>query len=478
MRFARLCAAEWYFCDPASEVCDSEMVSVLQKSLQWPHRDTQQDRDLQRMHKRSHVHPWRHSLVHPWRNAEARRRRGAAASAATTTAAGRGIRLAPGLMVDTDVDLDDMGALMYLLAVGRKVLAVAADNAGWSNQYAGAVNLKRILHAAGCGDTEVAYGETPYSVLNHSFSGSRWLGIPPQHLLDGIDLSLAGNCSNQSTGGGPSEPFPWPIRPTFFYPYGAAQLIVNTVRNSATPVDILLLGPWTNLARALSLDPSILSRLKNIFVSGGSFYRVNLSNASIFESTAPGFYKRFQGPPDSGGQNLFLDAISANMVLGAVGRCRRTRGAGRPAACPAVRFMAHGAQKKLPGTPTHGVESLCGGECVGKFTRHVKAYFKTISNCSGQHISAIRYWDESAAALAVGKPFCTKWVKGRYVLNTINGPYYSGAIEDNATGVLVHHCEDANQSAFLHEFWSAFRKNDTGRFCSGGHGEARIGKSG
>ena len=55
-------------------------------------------------------------------------------------------------------------------------------------------------------------------------------------------------------------------------PRPAAELIVETLSNSATPMLIFISGTHTNLAEALRLDPGIGEHIRGIYVMGGSIY--------------------------------------------------------------------------------------------------------------------------------------------------------------------------------------------------------------
>ena len=73
---------------------------------------------------------------------------------------------------------------------------------------------------------------------------------------------------------------PWNTRPA---PCLAANLMIDTIHTYAGQISILALGPLTNLALAIRLDPSIIPLTREVIVMGGSF------NA---ESTAPEFNVR------------------------------------------------------------------------------------------------------------------------------------------------------------------------------------------
>jgi purine nucleosidase/pyrimidine-specific ribonucleoside hydrolase len=62
----------------------------------------------------------------------------------------------------------------------------------------------------------------------------------------------------------------YPEAPVSLEPVPAAQLIVDTVKNSPQPVLIFLSGTHTNLAEALHLDASITGNICAVYVMGGA----------------------------------------------------------------------------------------------------------------------------------------------------------------------------------------------------------------
>src|SRR6185295_6930678 len=60
----------------------------------------------------------------------------------------------------------------------------------------------------------------------------------------------------------------WNSRPVT---YLAANLIIHTIRTHPGQVSIISLGPMTNLALAIRLEPSIIPLTREVIVMGGSF---------------------------------------------------------------------------------------------------------------------------------------------------------------------------------------------------------------
>jgi inosine-uridine nucleoside N-ribohydrolase len=51
-------------------------------------------------------------------------------------------------------------------------------------------------------------------------------------------------------------------------PFEAVELIIYTLKYSQRPVDILALGPMTNIAAAITRDRSIVSKIGTLYASG------------------------------------------------------------------------------------------------------------------------------------------------------------------------------------------------------------------
>lgn len=86
----------------------------------------------------------------------------------------------------------------------------------------------------------------------------------------------------------------------------AAQLIVQTVKNSPEPVAILATGSMTNLAQALRIDPSIVDNISVVQIMGGAVF-------------VPGNLGITPDPPYSTNTvaefNIWLDPIAADEVF-------------------------------------------------------------------------------------------------------------------------------------------------------------------
>ena len=151
--------------------------------------------------------------------------------------------------VDTDVglgtpgaEIDDGAALIFLLRNKSIDIVGAGSVFGNVPLHDAALNLDRLL---------------------------TWLGGEHIPLGLGAEKPLIADTawfeSWQSVYG---KTLPWNSRPAT---YLAANLIIHTIRTNPGQVSILSLGPMTNLALAIRLDPGIIPLTREVIVMGGSF---------------------------------------------------------------------------------------------------------------------------------------------------------------------------------------------------------------
>lgn len=155
--------------------------------------------------------------------------------------------------VDTDVglgtpgaEIDDGAALVFLLRNESIEVVGAGSVFGNVPLQDAALNLDRLLTWLGGEHIPVGRGaEKPLIAYTTWFES--W----------------------QSAYG---KTLPWNLRPTT---YLAANLIIHAIRTNPGQVSILSLGPMTNLALAVRLDPAIVPLTREVIVMGGSFSAQN-----------------------------------------------------------------------------------------------------------------------------------------------------------------------------------------------------------
>lgn len=155
------------------------------------------------------------------------------------------------VIIDTDAGPDDAAAIFVVLNGEKynsefKVIAITCVNGNTVVDNV-AVNVLKTLKTANRLDIPVYRGASKSLILT-----------PPQDYYFGED------------GFGDFE-FPDPPDPDeLLQKQHAAIALIETVTRYPGEVTLLCLGPLTNLALAIRLDPSFLTKLKHLVVMGGS----------------------------------------------------------------------------------------------------------------------------------------------------------------------------------------------------------------
>jgi pyrimidine-specific ribonucleoside hydrolase len=184
------------------------------------------------------------------------------------------------IIVDTDAGSDDFMAVALLLSHPTvKIDAITVVN-GLAHVDAGARNMGRLLDLAGRKRVPVFAGR------NAPLRGSAEFPAEWRKISDSFPiLSVI------------------PPRPPEHEP--AAQYLVEHLRNTREPVQILALGPLTNIAEALERDRSIARNIREIVIMGGAVRAPgNLQDGGVFHtqnSTAE--------------WNMFIDPMAAGIVF-------------------------------------------------------------------------------------------------------------------------------------------------------------------
>ncbi len=177
-------------------------------------------------------------------------------------------------LLDCDTGVDDAVAILHLLGSGAPLAAVTVTFGNVSAAQA-AENTLRVLHLAGRSDVPVAVGG--------------------ESTLDGTPTRHSATLVHGANGLGGAELTP---SPATLLDEPAPELIVRLAHEHAGELRIIATGGFTNLARALQLDPSIVGLVREVTLMGGA-------------ALAPG------NVTPSAEANIMADPLAAAAVLAA-----------------------------------------------------------------------------------------------------------------------------------------------------------------
>jgi inosine-uridine nucleoside N-ribohydrolase len=185
------------------------------------------------------------------------------------------------ILIDTDAGSDDFMAVALLLSHPNVTIDAITVVNGLAHVDAGARNMGRILDLAGRKNVPVFAGRnTP--LRGQAEFPAEWRKISDD--LPGVEL-------------------PHTSRPA--ETKRAADYLVERLRNVKTPVQILALGPLTNIAEALERDRSVAAHIREIVIMGGAV-RVpgNLQDGGVFHTSN-----------STAEWNIFIDPLAARVVF-------------------------------------------------------------------------------------------------------------------------------------------------------------------
>ncbi|WP_026531498.1 nucleoside hydrolase [Arthrobacter sp. H41] len=148
--------------------------------------------------------------------------------------------------LDCDTGIDDALALAYLLATPTVELLGIGTVSGNVAAATGAANTRDLLQLAGTPGIPVAIGA--HDFLARPFDG----GAPHVHGpngIGGITLSTADHTPHSET---------------------AAELLIRLAYENPGTLRILAIGPLTNIAHALRLEPRLPALIAEITIMGGA----------------------------------------------------------------------------------------------------------------------------------------------------------------------------------------------------------------
>ncbi|GAB3118511.1 nucleoside hydrolase [Glaciibacter psychrotolerans] len=150
------------------------------------------------------------------------------------------------IIVDTDTGIDDALALLYLAGHPHAEISAITSVFGNTSVDSALTNIARVLSVAELEDTLVARGAAG-PIVGTSRLASH------VHGEDGL-----------------GDLWSTPLRPKNMSPLSSAELIVQMARARPGYYDLLPLGPFSNVALALEIEPDLLTLFRSVVVMGGS----------------------------------------------------------------------------------------------------------------------------------------------------------------------------------------------------------------
>lgn len=149
------------------------------------------------------------------------------------------------LYLDCDTGIDDALAIAVLLRAGADLAGIGTVSGNVSSAVA-ARNTLHLLELAGRTDIPVAIGR--HDPLNGRFGGA----AADVHGSEGLGGLVV------------PEPLAQPVAST------AVELLLDLSHRHSGELDILAIGPLTNLAEALAVDPTLPERIRRVTIMGGA----------------------------------------------------------------------------------------------------------------------------------------------------------------------------------------------------------------
>ncbi|HVR41049.1 MAG TPA: nucleoside hydrolase [Thermoanaerobaculia bacterium] len=151
------------------------------------------------------------------------------------------------VLIDTDVDIDDWMAILYLLLHPEvEVLGLTITGAGASHLSYGVKNALGLVALAGKPKTPVAAGARAPLLYSNCF---------PSSIRTEIDTTY-----NVALPANPNPPVS----------EGAVEFLVKTLTDAPEPVTILAIGGGTNLGTLLHDNPGLATKIAHVVMMGGA----------------------------------------------------------------------------------------------------------------------------------------------------------------------------------------------------------------
>jgi pyrimidine-specific ribonucleoside hydrolase len=307
------------------------------------------------------------------------------------------------VVVDTDMGQDDMMALLYLLQrPDLRVEAITVSGTGLAHCEAGVGIALSLLDVADApDDVPVACGpETP---LRGTYP---FQGAFPTSWREATDDAYGIELTESARQ--PSE-------------LPAPEILAAAIHDAGAPVELLALGPLTNVALALRRDPAIVDDLEGVTIMGGA---LDVPGNVIRNAVAE--------------WNIWVDPVSAREVFDSGAE---------------ITLVPLDATNEAPVTPFFA--DALAGHHVTPEADTVQALFESQPYLlAGQY----SFWDPLSAAILSDPALAS--VRDRRVSVLEGEKATQGQIVDDPDGATIRVATDPDALAFEREFLNTLNGDD------------------
>ncbi|MGE0197773.1 MAG: nucleoside hydrolase [Simkaniaceae bacterium] len=307
------------------------------------------------------------------------------------------------LIIDSDADVDDMIAILYLLNTPRvDIDAITTVGDGASRWEYGARNISNLLELVGHPRIPVSYG------AKKSLSPA---GNFPTEWRNDVDNVMGVKL---------------PINPVSPVRLRSAELMTDIIMKSPVKITLLAIGPLTNIAIALSNTPEIKDNIERVYMMGGAI----LVPGNIV-GRPQGFRNRVAE------YNIFLDAKAAQDVFDS----------GIP-----ITLIPLDATQHVPVTPDFF--KRLSKERKTPSSNFVYEVLKPYMNTERK----IAYFWDPLAAVVMTHPEIATYRELKLTINLKKGPEY-GRVMMTKTGASVQVATGINAEAFYDIFLQTLNRS-------------------
>lgn len=308
------------------------------------------------------------------------------------------------LIIDTDIDVDDVMAMIYLLQrPDLDIQAVTVVGCG----------MARCPEACDTALNIVAFGRQP-----------------------GIPVAMGGMTPSQGNTAFPDKlrdasafihKLPFPDNPNSPQPVDASAFLVQKLKAAPTKLTILCLGPLTNVARAFAEDPNCCKKIERIVLMGGA-----VRSAGNIHPVMPtdNLFAEW---------NIFIDPKAAAVVF---------------AADVPITMVPLDACNHVPLTK----DTLTAMSARKKSRAAEVIYSVHSSGLKDPTLGTMYFWDPVAAAALANHSVITHRQTMRIKVVDDDGPQAGRTIE-RENGREVDVCLRADSDRFLDEFMSTLNRH-------------------